>query len=113
MFILIYFTKYLNKILTLLLFCMFIINSNESNQNLLDINNYVNISLLKIIDKIKHSNSRSKRHIDPSIPIVTSNNLIYSTELRIIASAVCKSHCLQRCSEKLIKDSVKDNMVSR
>ncbi|CAH8677724.1 unnamed protein product [Schistosoma haematobium] len=111
MFILIYLTKYLNKILTLLLFCMFIINSNESNQNLLDINNYVNISLLKINDKIKHSNSRSKRHIDPSIPIVTSNNLIYSTELRIIASAVCKSHCLQRCSEKLIKDSVKDNMI--
>ncbi|VDO81993.1 unnamed protein product [Schistosoma margrebowiei] len=90
---------------------MFIINSNESNQNLLDINNYVNISLLKVNDKIKHSNSRNKRHIDPSIPIVTSNNLIYSTELRIIASAVCKSHCLQRCSEKLIKDSIKDNMV--
>ncbi|CAH8491812.1 unnamed protein product [Schistosoma turkestanicum] len=94
---------------------MFAIVPQKSDLNLVDINNYVNISLLKtdhISFKTKLSNSRSKRQIDPSIPIVPSDNLIYSAELRIIASAVCKSHCLQRCSEQLIKDIAKDNMVS-
>ncbi|TNN14083.1 Anosmin-1, partial [Schistosoma japonicum] len=110
----IHFMKYMNKIFTLLFCMILIIILQESKQNLLNANNYVNVSLFNINDdfnKVKGYTFRSKRQIDPSIPIVTSNNLMYSAELRIIASAVCKSQCLQRCSEKLIKDSATNSMI--
>ncbi|CAH8668791.1 unnamed protein product [Heterobilharzia americana] len=91
--------KYMNRIFGLIIF-MLIINFQDVIPSLLDLNKYVKISLSNISRVDSDSNkpkidNRVKRQVDPSIPIVTSNNLIYSTELRIIAGAVCKSQCLQ------------------
>ncbi|CAH8873847.1 unnamed protein product [Trichobilharzia szidati] len=109
-------TIYMNRIFTLTIF-MLIIIIQETVPISVNKSSYVKVSLCNItrinnnLNKSEKVNIRVRRQVDPSIPIVTSNNLIYSAELRIIASAVCKSQCLQRCSEKLIKDSTTDNMI--
>ncbi|KAF8572171.1 hypothetical protein P879_04057 [Paragonimus westermani] len=56
---------------------------------------------------------RLKRDLDTgSIPFAHSTGLIDSPESRTIAAAVCKSHCLKDCVDKLKQKASTDATVS-